>query len=306
MGDIFEKIIPQDEPDNEEKDYGTFNTDTVSKENEDIKQEPPEEPEKEETELEEEEKKEVETEESEEEKEEKEIKKEEEELPKWMYQLPRSMRMQQDIVDELKDFKTIKELVEDYLDVLDRLDESVVIPGEDASEEEIKEFLERMGVPEDPSEYEIEPWKTPDGEEIDVTIREPLIEAMHKVRLSKTQAKRLYEEMGRIFLKKVEIEQEEIEENARANEEYFRIKWGQNYDKNMSAIIDTIHKLGSPDLIEAIDKSGLGNNRDFINFMYNVSKNFAEDQFVSGEPAVTEEEIPRMLSYPSMENMQKE
>lgn len=312
MSDVFDRIIEEKTEETGEKDYSTFNTDiedidkdeeTETEEEEQEGTKPESKSEKVESEKVE---KETETKEAEEESGEEDKKKSLDDIPKWMKQLPKSMLMDEEIVEELSEFKNIGELAREYMTLLAGIDEMVYIPDENASEEEIKEFLEKIGVPEDPDEYEIESWKTPDGEEIDAGIRESIVEAMYKAKLSKTQAQYLYKALGNVFLKKVQIEAEEAAEQARDTEEFFRIKWGANFDKNMDAIIETIQKFGGPELVDEIDKSGLGNNRQFISFLYNLANNFAQDQFISREPAGAEKIEQRTLSYPSMEKMKEE
>ena len=312
MGDIFENIIKSATSD-EEPDYGTFNTDNpeikeVNKDLDEIPEDKDEEPEKGDTgEVGGEEDKEPEAGKKEEGgaeeggEEEKGEKEEEKELPKWALQLPRRMREDKEVQDLVSNFRTIGDLVDYVMRVETEMMDMVKLPGENATEEEIKEFYEQIGVPESPDQYAVEHWKDPEGNSFDGPVRDAILEAMHEAKLSKSQAQHVYSKIGEILAKKMEIEKEELEEKAREAEEYFRIKWGARYQKNMSDILDVIHKYGGAELVDEIDRSGLGNNIDFIKFLYNVAKNFASDTFVEGEIEGPKEPHRRILSYPSME-----
>lgn len=287
MSDFFEDLIDEPGVPEEEDDRSSFNTDKP------IEKETPEEPNEK-------------PDEESNEKPDEEPQQKEKQHPKWLDQLPRSMRSDTDIMDNLAGFGRISDLVRDYFALKDEEGGMVKVLTGNETPEEKKQILEKMGVPERPDDYELESWKMPDGEEIDDNIQKSIRDSMLKTKLTKAQGKALYSDIGRIFVEKAQIEKDKLEEEASKTEEYYRIRWGKKYDDNMSDMMNTIQELGSPDLIDAVNRSGLGNNKDFINFVHKVSENFSDGKFVEGEiNNMNEKPRSRILSYPTMDNLEE-
>jgi len=312
MDDILEDVLNDDSKQNE-PDYGTFDftidylDEKEEEEGEEETNDKDVEPKNEELLGEEEESEEEEEEEEKEEEEEGSEKEEEEKIylkegvPKWIAQLPSDMKNDPEIVEMLKEYKTIGEFTKEYM----KYKGSIIAPKKGASQEEIDNFFKQLGWPDGPDGYELPEFRTEDGQQVDKVYRNSLVEAMHEARLTKRQAAYIYGKLGNILINRVRIENEKLEEQRKETEEYYRIKWGDNYDKKTEEIVNLIDKFGGPELLDKFEKTGLGNDKAFVGFLEKIGRALSEDEFIGGEPP-TKKEGPKepIFSYPSMKNLE--
>lgn len=285
---IFEDVVKQYEQEPEipeEPDTSSFNTSTID---DSVPEESPTEEEPE-ANLEEEEKP------------------EENDIPPWIGQLKNEMKTDKELVGKLKGFKTISQLVNKYMETEEKLSDSLVVPKKGAPKEEIDKFLDALGRPKSPEDYDVGEFKTEEGEQIDKAFRDPLLEAMQEAGLTVPQGKYVYSKLNSILLKKYEIEKENQEEAAAETEEYLRLKWGDNYEKNTEMMVNAIEKFGGPEFLDELNGTKFANSKAFARFMHNIGKAISEEEFVGGETVTSRPaERPMTLSYPSMQKKEGE
>lgn len=82
-------------------------------------------------------------------------------------------------------------------------------------------------------------------------------------------------------------------------------KYGQAYESNMQKANRTLTYLASPELIENITNSGLGNNPEFIDMMVKISKHYVEEQgldkSMGNQMSVNQlnEELGKLTAHPA-------
>jgi hypothetical protein len=88
----------------------------------------------------------------------------------------------------------------------------------------------------------------------------------------------------------------EWQTTARQDAEYGGVK----FDENLKVASDAVKKYGSPDLIKALEVTGMGNHPEMIRFAYKIGKAMSEGGVVpSGNPPAGDVDPAKVL-YPSM------
>jgi hypothetical protein len=132
------------------------------------------------------------------------------------------------------------ELAERYIDLSSK---AVTVPGEEATEEDWAAYHAKMGVPESPDGYQLEPTETvPEQYVKDFAAR------AQKANLTPQQARDLYQaniEAHRAVLE----EQNQAVEQA---EKTLRDEWGEGYDDNVQAAVKAARKLGGDALAKSL------------------------------------------------------
>lgn len=99
---------------------------------------------------------------------------------------------------DLSKYETIDDLVDAVMDYEKKSERSIEIPGKDASEEEIRAFLSKMGVPEDSDKYNLQKGNLTDEEY--TSLRETFKNEAYKAALSSGQAERIWKMISNHFV----------------------------------------------------------------------------------------------------------
>lgn len=139
--------------------------------------------------------------------------------------------------DDLKENEVIKnyqkpgDLAKDFLKLKEEAGKKVAIPDKNASEEEVKEFRNRMGIPDKPEAYELDPKALPLGDEGAPAIVKEYSGLAHKLNLSKEQAQGVYKWYAGVEKAFVEQEKKAFEQA----QEGLKKEWkGDEYNKNVN------------------------------------------------------------------------
>lgn len=215
------------------------------------------------------------------------------ESPEWVKKL--------DVDDQtrgkLSRFKTEKDLAKSYLEAERRLGASVVLPGKDASQAELDAFAKRLGRPESPDGYELDPVFLPDG------VQDNGGEAVFKkiafeIGLTKDQAKRMYKVAATQAFEGVAALRKQQEQSRERAREALQKEYGDEYKANL-AMVTKVNKLFGDDEWVRFLNNGAGNEPALVKFMVKVAKQFSEDTLETGRlPGRKEEKRePGLLDY---------
>jgi hypothetical protein len=96
--------------------------------------------------------------------------------------------------------KTIGDVFDDYFSGKAKLQNAVMFPGKDAKPEEIEAFLKRMDIPKTAEEYGLDPKliPSPDTDETKAAAAKGLADFFKSIGLTKSQAKKMYEQYAGI------------------------------------------------------------------------------------------------------------
>lgn len=192
----------------------------------------------------------------------------------WRSALPEDIRE----AESLKNFEDVGQLAKSFVETKAMQGNSIRIPGEDAGDEDKKEFVDKLlnhvpdvmlkpnfeddeqsteffrsiGMPEKPEEYEI-----PEVEGVKVNEdRANVLQGLaHKHKITKSQFAGFMKDLNAIDAQVMQQRKEQAEENQKALAQ----EWGVKYDANISAAAKIAELTGAPSsLLEAVKNKEAG------------------------------------------------
>jgi hypothetical protein len=148
----------------------------------------------------------------------------------WRNHLPEDIRAE----PSLGTVKNLSGLVKSYVNAQKMIGrDKVALPGENATEGEIRAFYQRLGVPEDPKGYKFDAPALPEGMAINEKVDNWFREAAHKHGLTPKQAGALYAEFN--GLQAGEFSERQSQEQATVAEAEASLKkeWGTAFDQKL-------------------------------------------------------------------------
>lgn len=202
----------------------------------------------------------------------------------------------------------------------------IIPPGEDATDADREAFTKAITehgetirpilapTPETAGGYEL---KIPEGLPEGVTGDEKLLggfaETAHKLKLTKDQAKGLFDFYNEHILSGHEANQNAFADNRKTGEEILRKKFGPKYDEKLDLGKSVIKRFGSIELVKYLDAHDLSNDPGFINFMVGIGEVISEDTLNQGgdgtsalfSGTITRERLREMKRDPRYADPQK-
>lgn len=74
---------------------------------------------------------------------------------KYYSQLDKETAGNKDVMDRVKDFKSVSDLAKGYSELRGKMDRSLVIPDENSTDDEVRDYFRKLGVPEDKDGYQL-------------------------------------------------------------------------------------------------------------------------------------------------------
>lgn len=179
-------------------------------------------------------------------------------------------------------------------------------PGPDASDEERSKFYEAIGRPDAPEKYKLTAPTMPEGMPQDAERENWYRVTAHALGLSEGQAAGLFEQLTtrEIELHQKNVEQQQQQRNEAIEEQKGR--WGEMYDENVRRIRSAMQHFGSQDLLQKIERAGLGNDPGLLDCFLELGNMIQEDEYLTGEPVVetADQDILDTL-YPTMRGIKR-
>lgn len=171
----------------------------------------------------------------------------------------------------------------------------VDLPQDNWKEEDYDKFYSKLGRPDSPEGY-AEGLETPEGVELDADRVKWASELLHKHGISGKAGKEIIQEY---INQQIEADQQAQASQAMSVEEAtkeLKEAWGDNYDTRLQLVRGVAEKFGGEKFKEALQNPAIGNNTAFLEFLYEVSQEFAEDVATGapGAPMVSKQAQARM------------
>lgn len=131
----------------------------------------------------------------------------------------------------LQDFSDIDSLAKSFIDTQKKLGTMVTLPGEDAPDEAVSKFFNKLGKPESVDGYEIDDT----GLGMDEAALKSLKGAMHSLNMTKSQARGLVNFMSATTKEKLEAIQARDAEASEQTATVLKTEWGAEYEKRKGA-----------------------------------------------------------------------
>lgn len=183
----------------------------------------------------------------------------------------------------LSSFKDVDGLAKSYIHAQKMVgSEKVAVPRDDWSESDWEGFYDKMGRPKTSDDYEVPEVPMPESFEISDDFLKEAKSEFHKLGLNKAQAEGI---MG-YYLKSLgsQIEGMEAEQMTTNNEATQKLQeeWGNDYNLNMDIARGALKKFGSPELLETLERTGLGNDIGLIKAFSSIGQMVMEDNVRGG------------------------
>lgn len=181
-------------------------------------------------------------------------------------------------------FTSPAELAKSYDHLQRRLGRSVTLPGEDATDDEIADFHGKMGVPDDPGDYQFTVGEGREATAEDAAFQGAMAEVLHQAGIGQHQVAALNEGWN-AYRDQVEGSHEAAAQQASVDaERALRREWGRDYDPNVNFARRAFAQFVGNDAPELILKDGtrLGDHPGIIKAFANIGRQMGEDDMVTG------------------------
>ncbi len=173
----------------------------------------------------------------------------------------------------VKNVDDLPKLIGSHRELEKTMSGRVKMPTPESSAEEIRAFYQRTGCPENPEGYEV---KTSEAAE---KFRDEGVEnAMKVIAHEQGVSKQAFEAIMGKYYDKMETD---LAAGYAAGEKTLREELGANYDTEMK-IAQRFCDTCSPEFIDLLEQTGLGNNPVFIKEFINKGKQTMNDTLIKG------------------------
>jgi hypothetical protein len=207
----------------------------------------------------------------------------------------------------LADIKDLNGLAKSYINAQKMVGaDKIVLPGADASEDEMNEFYNRLGRPE---KYEFDKVELPDGFEHSEPMDTAMKQLMHETGLTNAQANKLY--TGYLQYLGNEYNEAVGQNDQMRSEWHTQLKkdLGKAFDESVDLSQRAAKELGGEELLKWFDETGQGDNPMFVKLFAKVGKMMSEAGAEPGEvrsfemtPDSAQQEIARLQRDPNFMN----
>jgi hypothetical protein len=207
----------------------------------------------------------------------------------------------------LADIKDLNGLAKSYINAQKMVGaDKIVLPGAEASEDEMNEFYNRLGRPE---KYEFDKVELPDGFDHSEPMDNAMKQLMHETGLTNAQANKLY--TGYLQYLGNEYNEAVGQNDQMRSEWHTQLKkdLGKAFDESVDLSQRAAKELGGEELLKWFDETGQGDNPMFVKLFAKVGKMMSEAGAEPGEvrsfemtPDSAQQEIARLQRDPNFMN----
>ena len=160
--------------------------------------------------------------------------------------------------------------------------DKVSLPGQNATQEELDMFYNKLGRPETSEGYEMPKENMPENAPINDEQAKMFFEEAHRIGLNKQQAAALLRWQAERNVSDMEDYQKQAEQRMQDAEMQMRKEFGSAYEQNIQMARDAAEKFGGENFINMLNESGMGNDPNLIKTFANIAKSIANDEIIGG------------------------
>ena len=185
----------------------------------------------------------------------------------------------------LATFKTPADVAKSYVEAQKLIGkEKLPVPSKDADpmaeggNEEFNMVYDRLGRPSDPKNYAIPEVEKFDGmPEVPEQVIDEFKSFAHKIGLLPHQVSAIYQWQHNQTAEGFKSNGEAVTKGLQESEASMRKEFGKAFDANIAGARNILTKFGGPEVMQALEASGLGNDPHLIRMMIKISQQFGED-----------------------------
>lgn len=196
------------------------------------------------------------------------------EYPAWTQQLPEELRNDVEVMKQLAKFGKIGDVAKAYSELESKIGKSMIKPADDASEEEINAFYQKLGKPE-----------TADGYSIKTEEAKAFREIAYKNNLTETQFKSMYETFKEIGENAMNQQKYDMQKQAKTTTEELKKEYGSDFPQAMAMLQRGVNAYGGKTLGNKLRDSGLLADKDVVDMFIKLGKQTSESGSTAGSTA---------------------
>lgn len=188
----------------------------------------------------------------------------------------------------LKDFKDVGGLAKSYIHAQKMVgslgndpDRLVQMPGEDATDDDIAEFYNKLGRPEEASAYELN-YDEESPAKIQGEFVDQYKEWAHEAGLTPKQAQVLMDKYSGWAEGIVEQSNKDYNEVRDQNEKVLQDEFGGEYDNKVALAGRAAKELGGDEFMDLMEETGLGNDPRVVKTFAKIGEMLSEDELGAG------------------------
>ena len=194
----------------------------------------------------------------------------------WQSELPEDLREDKTLAT-IKDLPGLAKMLVSAQKMVGA--DKVVLPGPDATEEELDAFYTSLGRPADPKGYELAmPEDFPEEVPVDEGLLEAFQETAHKIGLQPAQAKQLFDWYNEQTKAAYEKSQTALANARTEAEKFLRETWGDKYNENRERALKAVRTFVNEEDIKKFDETGMGNLPWLVEAFARIGEAISEDK----------------------------
>jgi hypothetical protein len=236
-----------------------------------------------------------------------------EETQEWIGSLPEDLRSP-DVLPTLNKFRLADgekpvampaSVVKSYIEAQKKIGQKgVLIPGENASEEDRNVFFKALGRPDRPEDYGFKkPENLPQGVNYNEERVGKFAKVFHQLGMSKDTAQKLLDTYNNDIIEEVANQQKMVEEFKVNAVKELKKEWGSNFEKNISKANAAVKLFGGKDFTELLKNTGLDSHPTMVKVFEKIADRMGEASLVDGyvetnRPVLTRNKLEQMMKDP--------
>ena len=182
----------------------------------------------------------------------------------------------------LADIQDIGSLAKGYVHAQKMIgSDKVAIPGANAEQEEIDTFFNKLGRPDTPQGYESPTDNMPDLP-VNEEMRSQFYEEAHRIGLNNQQTAALLRWEAERTQGMIAASQQDSQASLEKAQDTMRQEFGKAFEQKMDMAKSAAQEFGGDELLELLDKTGLGNEPVVIKAFANIGKAISNDEIIGG------------------------
>ena len=187
----------------------------------------------------------------------------------------------------LEQYQTLPDLIKGFIETKAKVGaKGVIVPGKDATAEQRAAFFAAIGRPEKPDGYQPpvpgEATGLPDGYALPEADQQRLQALAHELGLSRHQGESLMTEYARTHAAALEQQSKQAEQRRTQSMAALRADWGVEADTRIEEAKLMVRELGGDELVEALNRTGLGDEPALVKALYKAADLARDDQGLVG------------------------
>lgn len=142
--------------------------------------------------------------------------------------------------------------------------------------------LEKMGVPKDPTGYQLKRPEMPEGLTYDENFEKAALPVLHKMGIPPAAAQQLLDLYAGQAVQQHQALSAAREAQGAEALGALKTEWGQAFDQNVGAAARAAKHFGGQELVDALNSSGAGNDPHLIRAFAKIGKMMGEDPLKTG------------------------